>query len=104
MHIEGILQLLREGLDLGALLQQLPPQAVHFVLQDVNVGHTVLQDVQLPPGLTQLQLQQPQLIQPAGKLSYSSCILKIACLSQTHTQSYTAHLQGQPSMICYDRG
>lgn len=64
VDIEGVLQLLGEGLHLGALLQQLAAQAVHLVLQDVNVGHTVLQDVQLPPGLSQLQLQQPQLIQP----------------------------------------
>ena len=49
MNIEGVLQLLREGLDLGALLQQLAPQAVPLMLQDVDVGHAVLQDVQLPP-------------------------------------------------------
>lgn len=66
VHVEGVLQLLREGLDLGALLQQLAAQAVHLVLQDVDVGHAVLQDVQLPPRLPQLQLQQPQLIQPAA--------------------------------------
>lgn len=49
VNIEGVLQLLREGLHLGALLQELTPQAVNLMLQDVDVGHTVLQDVQLPP-------------------------------------------------------
>ena len=63
MDIEGVLQLLREGLDLGALLQQLTAQAVHFVLQDVDVGHAVLQNVQLPSRLPQFKLQQPQLVQ-----------------------------------------
>ena len=67
VDIEGVLQLLREGLHLGALLQQLPAQAVHLVLQDINVGYAVLQDVQLPPGLPQLQLQQPQLVQPVDR-------------------------------------
>ena len=77
VDVEGVLQLLGEGFDLGALLQQLPAQAVHLVLQDVDVGHTVLQDVQLPPRLPQLQLQQPQLIQPVitqeMKINTSSC-------------------------------
>ena len=41
---------------------------MHLVLQDVDVGHTVLQDVQLPPGLSQLQLQQPQLVQPTRQI------------------------------------
>ena len=72
MNVEGVLQLLREGLHLGALLQQLAPQAVHLVLQDVDVGHTVLQDVQLAPRLPKLQLQQPQLVQPANMQEYSS--------------------------------
>ena len=42
MDIEGVLQLLRESLDLGALLQQLAPQAMHLVLQDVDIGNAVL--------------------------------------------------------------
>jgi len=72
VNVEGVLQLLREGLHLGALLQQLAPQAVHLVLQDVDVGHTVLQDVQLAPRLPKLQLQQSQLVQPAHMQDHSS--------------------------------
>lgn len=45
MDIERVLQFLRQSLDFGALLQQFPSQAVHLVLQDVDVGHTVLQDM-----------------------------------------------------------
>lgn len=78
VHIEGVLQFLRKGFDLGALLQQFPAQAVHLMLQDVNVGHTVLQDVQLPPRLSQLQLQQPQLIQPALQ-QVTSQLIALAC-------------------------
>ena len=72
MNVEGVLQLFREGLDLGALLQQLAPQAVYLMLQDVDVGHTVLQDVQLTPRLPKLQLQQSQFVQPAQKQNHSS--------------------------------
>ena len=64
MHVEGVLQLLRERLGLGALLQELLAESVHLPLQDVDGAHRVLQHAELALQIPELDLQHPEFVEP----------------------------------------
>lgn len=68
VHVERVLQLLAERLDLGALLQQLAAQLVHLALEHVNVGHAALEDVQLALEVVELDLEHADLVEPVPVL------------------------------------
>ena len=68
MDVQGVLQLLTEGLDLSTLQQQLSAQAVNLTLQHVDVCHGALEDGQFTVEVCKLDAEDSNLVQTVSVL------------------------------------
>lgn len=71
VHIQRVFQLLRQGLDLGPFLQELLAQLVGLFLETVYARHSRLEDAQIATVLSELDLQDADLIQTLAILDLS---------------------------------
>eukprot|EP00961_Rhodomonas_salina_P192989 2604133-Rhodomonas_salina.4 len=68
VDVHRVLQLLGEGLDLGALGEELALEVVDLVAEHVDVGGLLLEHVQLALQVVDLELQHPDVFQPLAVL------------------------------------